>query len=163
MNLFARALLALALLLPQAAFAAATPESRVEAERLLQTLDMQKTLDEAIRVNLDAQVKAQPELAPFRQVMLDFFSKYMSYESLKPQLVETYAEAFTAKELQEIRVFNESPTGRKAMQLLPTLMAKGAEIGQKQVEAHLPELLKMVRDEAEKLKQQEAAPAAKKP
>ena len=48
MNVFARALLALALLLPQAAFAAATPESRLEAERLLQTLDMASAVRNAI-------------------------------------------------------------------------------------------------------------------
>lgn len=154
MNTLARALLVLALSFPAFAHAGATPESRLEAERLLAAIDMQKTLDAAIALNVDAQVKAQPELAPFRQVMLDFFHKYMSYEALKVQLVEAYAEAFTADELKQIRAFNESPTGRKAMSLLPSLMAQGAEIGQKQVEAHLPELTRMVQEKAAELEQE---------
>ena len=156
MTLIPRALLAVLLCLPSLAFAAATPESRAEAARMLDEMDMKAALDRVIEVSLDAQVKTQPALEPYRGVMLEFFRKYMSYEALKPRMVDIYAESFTAQELAEIRTWYASPTGRKAMQLMPSLMQKGAEMGQEQVQAHMAELLKMVQDQTDRMK----APAA---
>ena len=159
MKSLARALLALALAFPALACAQATPESRAEAARMLDTMDMNATLQKSIDIALDAQLKAQPALEPYRGVMLDFFSKYMSYEALKPKLVEIYAEAFTATELAEIRSFYASPTGHKALDVMPTLMQKGGDIGREQIEAHLPELLKQVQDQTDRINA--AKPAAK--
>jgi hypothetical protein len=122
---------------------------------MLDAMDMQGTLDKVIEVSIDSQVKAQPALEPYRGVLQEFFRKYMSYESLKPRMIEIYAEAFSAQELAEIRAWYASPTGRKALKLMPSLMQKGAEVGQQQVEAHMPELLKMVQDQTDRLKQQE--------
>jgi len=161
MKTLARALLLAALLLPSLANAAATPESRAEATRLLDSLDMQTLLDRTITVSIDSLVQSKPELDPYRGVMTDFFRKYMSFESLKPQMVEIYADAFTAEELHQIRDWYSSPTGKKAMQVMPSLMQAGSEIGRKQVEAHMPELQKMVQEQAERLKA--AQDAAAKP
>jgi hypothetical protein len=165
MNILARALLVLALLVPSLASASvtgtATPESRAEATRLLGALDMQALLDKSIDVSIDALVQGQPALAPYRGVMKTFFGKYMSYESLKPQLVEIYAQAFTASELKELGAWYASPTGKKAMQVMPGLMQAGSELGRKQIEAHMPELQKMVMDEGARLKA--ASGAAAKP
>jgi hypothetical protein len=151
MKTLAQALLALALLLPSLARAEATPESRAEAARLLDSMDLQAMLDKSITVTMDSLLATKPELQPYRGVMLEFFHKYMSYESLKPQMTDIYADAFSAKELAEIRGFYESPTGRKALQLMPSLMQAGSEMGKKRVEEHMPELVKMVQDEAERL------------
>jgi hypothetical protein len=169
MKLFARALLVVALCLPTFAHAAATPESLAAATRLLESMDMQATLDKSIELALDMQIKAQPALEPYRGVMEEFFHKYMSYEALKPQLAQQYAEVFTAAELDELTKFYASPTGRKALELVPSLMQKGGEIGQAQVEAHMPELLKMIQDQTDRMKAAEPAskvsttPAPEKP
>jgi hypothetical protein len=161
MKHIARALLALALFLPTLALAQATAESRAEAGKMLDAMDMQGTLDKIIEVSIDSQLKAQPALEPYRPVLQEFFRKYMSYASLKPKMVEIYAEAFTAQELAEIRAWYAGPTGRKALKVMPSLMQKGAEIGQQQVEAHMPELVKMVQDQTDRLKQQEQPQPAK--
>jgi len=161
MKSLARALLVLALFLPSLAFAQATTESRAEATRLLETLDMQALLDKSIAISIDSLVQGKPELEPYRKVMTDFFHKYMSYESLKPRMIDIYAEAFTAKELVEIREWYQSPTGKKAMLIMPSLMQKGSELGRQAVEAHMPELQKMVQDEAARL--DAAAKAQPKP
>lgn len=152
MNILIRTLLALCLLLPGYAQAQATDASRAEATRLLDALDMQATLDQTLELSLDAQIATNKELAPYRAVMLGFFRKYMSYESLKPQLVTIYAEAFSAAELAEIRAWYQGPTGRKAMRILPSLMQKGSEMGQSLVQAHLPELLQLIQAESERQK-----------
>lgn len=145
-----RALLVLVLCLPTVALA--EQPARKEAALLLEQIDMQATLDQSIALSLDSQIKSQPQLAPYRETMLEFFRKYMSYESLKADMIRIYEEAFTEQELAELRAFYATPTGRKSLELMPSLMAKGAEMGQKRVEAHIPELTKMIQDQTERLK-----------
>lgn len=135
------------------ALAAASPAhaagKRVEAERLFQAMDMQASLDAAINMSLESEIKANPALEPYRGVMLEFFRKYMSYESLKPEFIKVYEDAFTEEELAQIRAFQESPVGKKSMRLMPELMAAGAKVGQERVQAHIGELKAMI-DAADK-------------
>jgi uncharacterized protein len=145
----------LLLVLPLAAHAA-EPAKRVEAARLLESMDLQSTLDASISLTLDGELRSKPELEPFREVMLAFFRKYMSYESLKPDLIVIYEEAFTEEELAAIRVYQESEVGRKATRLVPQLMQRGGELGQRKVQEHISELKKMFEDEAARIKANKA-------
>ena len=134
------------------AFAADT--APVEAARLLDTLNLQRVLKESIETSLDAQIQRQPGLAPYREVMLSFMAKYMSYDGLKDELVEIYAKEFNGEELATLREFYQTPVGRKAVERLPALMAQGMQMGQRRVQAHLGELEDMIKAETERLQQQ---------
>ena len=111
-------LLSHAILAACLALAAAAPVhaagKRVEAERLFQAMDMQATLDAAINMSLESEIRTNPSLEPYRGVMLEFFRKYMSYESLKPDFIKIYEDAFTEEELAQIRAFQESAGNRCA-------------------------------------------------
>jgi len=122
--------------------------TRAEAEKLFDAMDMSAMIEATIDTSLDAEIAANPELAPFRHVMRDFLAKYMGYEAMKPHLVDIYAAEFTAEELAETTAFYTTPTGRKLMQKLPELMAKGAELGEQVVQAHMAELQAALIDEA---------------
>ena len=76
--------------------------SEKEAEKLLDMMGMQEMMDQSVSQMLDIQLQQQPDLAPFKGVMIEFFNKNMSYESIKPELIKMYSEAFTASELKEI-------------------------------------------------------------
>ena len=125
--------------------------SKKEAEVLLTTLELDKAFEQTTIQMIDTQVKQNPSLAPFKQVMLRFFSKYMSYDSLKPEMVEIYSEAFTASELKEIVAFYKTPTGRKSIKKMPELMAKGGQIGAQKVQDNIQELQEMIRIESENI------------
>ncbi len=119
---------------------AAAPEAVAAANELLATMDLAKTMDSAINKIVDMQIKQNPMVAPFKQVFLDFFRKYMSWDALKEDMAKIYAEEFTAKELKELTAFYKSPLGKKMAEKQPVLMAKGAELGQRRVQEHMPEL-----------------------
>lgn len=125
--------------------------SKKEAEILLNTLGLDKALEQATAQMLDVQLKQNPTLVPYKQVMLRFFNKYMSYDSLKPEMVEIYSEAFTASELKEIVAFYKTPTGKKSIQKMPELMAKGGELGAQRVQDNIQELQEMIRIESERI------------
>jgi hypothetical protein len=94
--------------------------------------------------------------------MLEFFRKYMSYKSLRPELVELYANEFSAAELKEMRTFYETPTGKKAIEKMPVLMSKGSQIGVRKVQENMPELEQMMKDETEKIEKKEKGSHKKK-
>ncbi len=151
--------LVFALVLCFSSAACAQEASKVEAARLLDAMDMAGMLDSSIDVSLDAQIQANPEMAPYRAVMHTFFSKYMSYAALKPQLVDIYAAEFSASELAETAAFYATPTGKKLLAKLPMLMGKGAQLGQQTIQGHVPELQEAIKAEAERLQKLQAAPA----
>ena len=136
----------------------ANEASRVEAAKMLDALNMASVLDTAIDVSLDAQIAASPEIAPYRAVMRAFFAKYMSYPALKPQLIDIYASEFTASELAETSAFYATETGQKLLGKLPSLMSKGAQLGQQSIQDHISELEAAIKEEAARIQALEGAP-----
>jgi hypothetical protein len=126
--------------------------SKAQAAVLLQSMGMEKALNASIEQMMDLQLKQNPTLQPFRGVMAEFFRKHMSFEALKEPLAEIYGNAFTAEELADITRFYQTPTGKKSIQLMPQLMSQGADIGVAQVQRNMPELLQMIKQEAERVK-----------
>ncbi len=122
-----------------------------EAEKLFGLMGMQSAFEGSISQMLDLQLQQNPALTPYKGVMLTFFSKYMSYESLKPDLVRIYVDAFTASELQQINAFYQTEAGRKAIEKMPELMAKGGELGAGRVRENAHELQAMIRAESERI------------
>lgn len=118
------------------------------AYELFDSLDMKGTLDATMDRMLQMQMQQNPTLLPYKGVMVAFFHKYLSYDSLRDELAKTYADEFSESELKEIALFYKTETGQKALKKIPVLTEKGAQIGQARVQAHLPELRAMVAAEA---------------
>lgn len=133
--------------------------SNAQAEKLLSKLNMKSAMENSMHSLIDLQVQQQPALGPYREVMKTFFRKYMSYESLKPEMVKMYGDAFTAQELKEINAFYDTDTGRKTLEVMPTLIGKGGQLGAQRVQANMNELREMIEAESRRL-QGTQAPAA---
>ena len=125
--------------------------SEKEAEKLLDMMGMQEMMDQSVSQMLDIQLQQQPDLAPFKGVMIEFFNKNMSYESIKPELIKMYSEAFTASELKEIIAFYSTDVGQKSIQKMPALTAQGAQLGATRVQQNIGDLQAMIEAEAERL------------
>lgn len=124
---------------------------RQAAERFLQIVDMEKVLQQSIEQMLNLKLKQKPALVPYKEVVLRFFSKYMSYESLKEDLIKLYVEEFTEKELNEIIAFYETQTGRKVLKKLPIVMARGGQLGASKIRPNIGELKKMIEAQSERI------------
>ena len=126
--------------------------SEKEAEKLLNTMGMEKAMTESMSQMVDVQIQQNPALAPFKPVMMKFFEKHMNWNSLKPEFVLLYSKEFTASELQEINAFYATATGKKTIEKMPTLMGQGAQLGAARVQANIGELQSMIKAESERLK-----------
>lgn len=142
----------LAVLLSFSIASFANSEAEVEAAKLMKVMDMDKVMNDSMSNMVDIQIQQQPTLAPFKSVMMKFFKKHMSWESLEFEFIYIYSQAFTAQELRELTAFYETPTGKKTIEKMPQLMAQGAQIGAARVQENMPELQAMIKEEAERLK-----------
>lgn len=147
MKFFFTLLLALALLQPISA-RADEASHRKAAEALLGMMGMETLLGQSVDQMLAIQVQQNPALAPFQGQMKTFLGKYMSWASLKDDMTTVYMGEFSEAELNDLIKFYQTPLGKKTVQRMPALMAKGAEMGQKRVQEHLPELQAAIQAEA---------------
>jgi uncharacterized protein len=72
-----------------------------------------------------------------------FMKKFLGYkEEMMTDFAALYAETFTAEEMKLVADFYRSGTGAKFIQMTPTLMQKGAQIGMKYSERITKEMVK---------------------
>ena len=136
---------------PIAMAAAPSEAASSAAYTLMEQTDMKGVFDQAMQDSLEQQLAVNPALAPYKDVMEQFFDRYVNFESIKPQLAALYASRFSADELNTLTEFYSTDTGKKAMELMPELMQEGASIGQTQVMAHQDELQRMLLERKEEL------------
>ena len=89
-------------------------------------------------------VRSTPALSGKFELLREFVGKDMAWDSLQGDFVRIYINAFSESELRELAAFYGTPTGQKAIQLLPVLVQQGAEIGQKRMQQHPQEFLMLL-------------------
>jgi hypothetical protein len=78
-------------------------------------------------------------------------NKHMGYENIRSDLAAMYAETFTEQELRQLTEFYKTPVGRKSINKMPELMAKGGKYGEQKVQANIAELQAMMAAEAKRI------------
>lgn len=124
------------------------------AEELFETMHLDQTFQQTIEQLIDVRMQQDPLMVPYKDVMLRFLSKHMSYESMKDDMAKIYAEEFTINELKEITAFYKTPTGQKAALKMPVLTGKGARLGAQRVQENIHELQAMIAEEADRLRKE---------
>ncbi|MGQ0713828.1 MAG: DUF2059 domain-containing protein [Gemmatimonadaceae bacterium] len=117
-----------------------TPGGLAAAKELLVLMNTEDVMQVAITATFDAQMEAQPLMAPFKDVMLDWAKRTITMENMAAQLAAAYAEFFSEPELRQLIAFYKSPIGRRLAATLPALTRRGSEIGAAVAEAHTTEL-----------------------
>jgi hypothetical protein len=145
MKISGRAVGILAVLFSWAAVAAAAgapaaASPREQAARELFDMVGGKNLAQTASMAMIAQLKSNPELAPYQDIFENWIRKIYANNPLDKEMVRLYAETFSEPELRQLIAFYKTPVGQKALQKMPELMQKGMAIGQQLAQAHLPEL-----------------------
>jgi uncharacterized protein len=118
---------------------------------LFDAMDLANTFGQTIIKMVDLQIQQNPQIAPYRKVMLSFFEKYMGWDTIKKDMAKIYTDKFTIEEIIKLKEFYQTPLGKKTAKLLPELTAEGAAVGQKRVQDNINELQKMIAEETEKI------------
>ena len=122
-----------------------TPGAVKAAAELMQVMHAEKAFRDAISASFDVQIQNNPAMAPYRGALQEFADKYVTWETMGPQLTATYAQAFTESELKDLITFYKSPTGQKLASQQATLAARGQAIALSVIQAHQGELADLIR------------------
>lgn len=129
---------------------------------LLEVMDMEAAMLGTVDSLLELEVQNNPSIAPFRPIMRNFLTKHMTGPKMNAYMCELYMEVFTEEEINDLITFYRTPTGQRTLEVLPELMQRGGEWGQRQVMENMGELQRDIMAEAMRLEalMQEEAPAA---
>jgi hypothetical protein len=143
-----------------------SPSHAAAVQDLFGAMKLKTELQRLPDAMINSEISRNPGLAPFRDVMVNWLKKYLTWDAMAPHLTKLYAETFSEVELKEMAAFYRTPTGQKAMAKMPELTQRSAMIGAQLGQAHSEELKKLMDARQEQLaKQQEkttpgAAPKA---
>lgn len=112
--------------------------------RLFEVMKMDETMDQTIVKMVDMQTKNLPQMVKLRPAMLEFFRKYMSYESLKKETADIYLKYFSMQDIRQLIEFYQTPLGGKFVKNQVNLTTECAQLGMKRVQEHQNELQEML-------------------
>jgi hypothetical protein len=121
----------------------ANSHERAAAE-LIELLKLRETNAAAVELMVESMAGQDPALAAIRDVFVDFFNEFSQWDTLYPEYLRMYRDAYTEAELRELIAFYKTPVGLKTVELTPRLMQEGAVIGQQKIQPHLPELQRRI-------------------
>ncbi len=137
----------------------ATPNaaaSAAAAQDLFKAMKLQENLSETANAMIDSEIGRNPGLTPYREVMVQWLKKYMTWDAMLPELTKMYTDTFSEAELKQMAAFYGSPAGQKSLEKLPELMQRTAMAGAKLSQPHSDELRAAMTAKSEELKKQAA-------
>lgn len=108
---------------------------------------MNQVIDEMLTI----QVRNNPNLAKYHDVMRQFLKQKLDFNILKGQMAEIYTSEFSRSELEELLKFYETDLGVKTIQKMPLILQKSMKLGESAISSHLPELQTMIREKQKKI------------
>ena len=123
---------------------------RKAAENLLVVMEVDKSLPQIADQVVNNQLQQNPQLAPQREVLQRFLTKYLSWASVKEDTITAYTHEFTEPELKKLTEFYKTPVGKKASEKMPKLAFIAGQIGLQKAQANQTELRQMLEDQKNK-------------
>ncbi len=151
MRLMAIGVLVLAIALSANAEEDYTESHRKIAAELLVSSGVKENAIVGSSVMVDVMLQSNPMLGPYRDVLLEWAEKVMTWDNMRPRLVELYVEVYTEQELRGLAEFYATPLGKKTLQVTPEIMKRSALIGGELAQEHNAELQEMIQQRAAEL------------
>jgi hypothetical protein len=120
---------------------------RIAAENLLIVMEVDKSLEPLAEQVLETQLQQNPQLAPQREVLQKFLTRYLDWASVRQETITVYTQAFTEPELKQLTEFYTTPLGKKAHEKMPQLTFIAGQIGLQKAQAHQTELQQMIEEQ----------------
>src|SRR5215510_13508689 len=119
---------------------------RKAAENLLLVMEVDESLPKVVEQVVENQTQQNPQLAPQREVLQRFLTKYVNWASVKEDTITAYTQEFTEPELKKLTEFYKTPLGKKASEKMPQLAYIAGQIGLKKAQANQAELRQILED-----------------
>lgn len=131
-------------------------ESSTTAEELLILFNLPAIIANTSEKSIELLIKQSPDAKTYADIFREFGIRYLTWDNLKRPIIKRYTESFSNRELQQLKTFFSSATGKKYIQKSNTLMLETTQDIQKTILSYQEDLKRMiVEKELEKFEEQE--------
>lgn len=88
---------------------AATPSKKELTDRLITAFEIKESTKFNISEIVNIIIKKDPQFTPYREVLNDFYTKYLTWDGIQPIFEEIIMTEFTQQDLLIINKFLDSP------------------------------------------------------
>ena len=142
---------------------------RAKVEELFTVMRLQRTMDQlmaAVRQQAETMMQSTMQSMPGghqltpeqKRITEEFQNKVMStvmqsvgWKAMEPDMVNLYANAYSAQEIDGLIAFYQSPIGQAYLDKTPELTQKSMEITQQKVLALQPKMQGLIQDYAQQM------------
>ena len=122
-------------------FASPASQKKAAALTMLNAMNKNNTINRLIKDMIRVQVAQNPLLRLHQKEVTRFFLKHSSFEKIKPQLAQLYARELTIAEMRTFTAFCKTKEGQHILLKMPRLLQLSANLGERNIQKHYPELL----------------------
>jgi hypothetical protein len=142
-----------------------TASHREAVRQLMEVTHVKELIEQSGDAMLKGQLQQMPQLAPYANVLKDFYHEQMSWTALEPEYTRLYLELFSEPEVRELITFYQSPLGQKLLVKMPVLMTKSSELATRRIQAAMPQLMQRMQEAMQNpgATRVDSAPPKKKP
>jgi len=97
-------------------------------------------------------------MALMRDVFEDWAHTYLTWDALRPEIIQLYARTFSTDDMVQMAAFFRTPAGQRFTSRTGYLMTEGGKIGQRVAQLHSPELQAAIQKRITELQAQRAKP-----
>lgn len=115
--------------------------SQADAKGLFETMGIEKTHKRNVEKLVLLRLEAQPALKPHAAEVRRIFNETMAWNKLSPEAEDLMIRNFTQREIEELKKFYSTQTGKKSLDLMPLLLADVIEIGRQRTEEELKKFI----------------------
>ena len=119
-------------------------DSSTTAEDLLILFGLPAIIEETTEQSIEFLIKRSPEAALYADVYREFGKRYLTWENLKEPMIKRYTESFSSQELQQLKIFFSSATGKKYSQKSYKLIQETTQDIQKCLLSYQEDLKRMI-------------------
>ena len=115
-----------------------------------QIMSQMKGQMKAMESSMDVPLDARKNADEFEDRVMALTEKRLA--TMKPMLVKVYADTYTEEEIDGILAFYKTPVGQAMLRKMPELIQRSMAVSQQVMGEIMPEIQKMVQEQAEKTK-----------
>ena len=97
-------------------------------DRVYRSLEIEKHFERYALLMQGRHEEVIDDADSYRDIYLHWMRKHVSWEILKPKIIDEYRKMFTADELNEIADFAESEVGAKMLKQIPMILREQENI-----------------------------------
>ena len=132
------------------------------AHELLESMNMKAVYNKMLVKMTDNLVTKIPALKNSKEKILEFYRKYIGWDAIKDDQAKIYKKYFSIKEMEDLKNFYKTETGKKTLSLMPEIMTEGQVLAQKKIVPHMDELKKIMAESLKKFQEKSSSGVSEK-